>query len=349
LNNNLSLYLSRILSGFYYFILDNKKYKLVYPDICVRYEAEIYADIERENNRFNEWINEEDILYYLIDYDLWTRGGDNALKDLEQQIEDQKVQLYKSILNPTQTKQIRRHLEGSKKSYSRLYNIRHSLDHLTLNGYCENIKNQYILIHSLYDNDNNKIFDSLDSTDYTTLNKFSDAISTQIIDISLFKEIARSTIWRNYWSANKDNLFDKSVVNWTDEQKTLVVLTKMYDGAYEHPECPQDSVFEDDDMFDGWMISQKRANEESKNKNRANKILEGKKLDKAQEVFLMAQTQEESQNIYNLNDSQSRNIIKEREKAIDSFGSINHDSLPDIQRDLLVQTNKQFVQNVKRK
>lgn len=350
MKDNLSLYLSRILSGFYYFILNNKRYKLVYPDICVRYEAEIYANVERENNRFNEWLNEEDIVYHLIEYGLWTHGGDDALKNLEKQIEDQKVALYKSLLNPTQTKTIRRHLDGSKKSYFKLYGIRHSFDYLTLNGYCENLKNQYILVHSLYDENNNKIFSDINNTDFNSLNTFSDALSSQMIDMSVFKEIARSDIWRNYWSANKEYLFDKPVVNWTDEQKTLVVLTKMYDGAYEHPECPPDHVFEDDDMFDGWMIAQRRANEESKNKNRANKILEGKKIDKAQEVYLVARSQEEKDNIFNLNDSQSRNIIKEREKTIETSSSpINHEYLPDVQRDLNIQNNQKFIQNVKRK
>ena len=347
--NKTSLYLSRILSGFYYFVLNNNQYKLVYPDISVRYEAEIYADNERENNKFGEWLSDQDILYYLIEYGMWTTNGDESLKTLEKQIEDQKVALYQSILNPPQTKNIRRYLEGFKKSYNKLYATRHSFDHLTLDGYIDNIKNQYLLAHSIYDINNNRIFNDIQNIDFNQLTQFSENISSYIIDIETFRTIARSDLWRNYWSANKDRLFDKPVVSWTDEQKTLVVLTKMYDSAYEHPDCPSDKIIEDDDMFDGWMIYQRRENEKTKEKNRANKILEGKNLGKAQEVFLMAKTNEEAQNIYNLNDSQSRNIIKEREKAIDHFGTIEHSKLPDVQRDLVVQSNQQFIQTAKRK
>lgn len=337
------------MSGFYYFILSNKQYKLVYPDISVRYEAELYAENERENNKFNEWLSDEDILYYLIDYRLWTPGGDDALKALEKQIEDQKVALYQSILNPPQTKTIRRHLEGSKKSYNRLYGIRHSFDHLTLNGYIDNVKNQFLLAYSIYDNNNERVFQDIDNIDFDGLTRFSENIASYIINIETFRTIARSDLWRNYWSANKDRVFDKPVINWTDEQKTLVVLTKMYDSAYEHPDCPNDKVIEDDDMFDGWMIYQRRENDKTKDKNRANKILEGKNLGKAQEVFLMARSNEEAQNVYNLNDNQSRHIIKEREKAISSAGSIEHAHLPDVQRDLVVQSNQQFMQTAKRK
>jgi hypothetical protein len=123
----------------------------------------------------------------------------------------------------------------------------------------------------------------------------------------------------------------------------------MYDSAYEHPDCPNDKVIEDDDMFDGWMIYQRRENDKAKDKNRANKILEGKNLGKAQEVFLMANTNEEAQNIYNLNDNQSRNIIREREKMISHLGSVEHSKLPDVQRDLVIQSNQQFMNTAKRK
>jgi hypothetical protein len=164
-----------------------------------------------------------------------------------------------------------------------------------------------------------------------------------MIDITTFKAIARSDQWRNYWSANNELLFDKATINWTDEQKTLVVLTKMYDSAYEHPECPSDNVFNDDDMFDGWMIFQKRESEKIKNKNRTEKMLEGKKLDKAGEIFIVANSQEEAKNIYDLNDHSSRHIIREREHVIkNSSQEINDGNLPDVQRELVVQANQQY-------
>ena len=117
----------------------------------------------------------------------------------------------------------------------------------------------------------------------------------------------------------------------------------MYDSAYEHPECPPDSVFEDDDMFDGWMITQKRENEKNRNKNRTEKLLEGKKLDKAGEIFIVANSKEEAQNIYGLNDHTSRHIIKERESLLKSTSQIIDDAnLPDVKRELVVQANQQF-------
>jgi hypothetical protein len=150
-------------------------------------------------------------------------------------------------------------------------------------------------------------------------------------------------VWKNFWSANKENLFDRSTINWTDEQRTLVILTKMYDAAMEHPECPPDSVFEDDDMFDGWMIVQRKENEKLRNKNRTEKLLEGKKLDKAGEIFVMAKSKEEASNIFDLNDPNARHTIKERQTILAQTGKeLNETELPDVRRNLVVQSNQQF-------
>ena len=339
----LQIYLSRILSGFYLFLYNNTKYKLVYPDINIKYEAELYAEQEYEDNKFNDWITEDTIVDSLVSMGMWSYNGDTNLFNLEKQIDDIKVDIFKNFLNPPKLKTLRRTLTNTKKAYNSQYTIRHSLDQYTANGYSQYIKNQYILINSLYDIYNNKIFKDINNIDPNLLNNLSNIISENTIDISVFREIARSDMWRNYWSANSDNLFDKSVVNWTDEQKTLVVLTKMYDSAYQHPECPPDSVIEDDDMFDGWMIVQKRENEKIKNKNRTEKMLEGKNLNKAGEVFIMANSQEEANNIYDLNESASRHIIKERESIIkQSQGIIDVAQLPDIQRNLTTLSNEQF-------
>jgi hypothetical protein len=88
---------------------------------------------------------------------------------------------------------------------------------------------------------------------------------------------------------------------------------------------------------------QKRENEKTRNKNRTEKILEGKKLDKAGEIFIVANSQEEAQNIYNLNDNSSRHIIKERESVIKNTDqTIDDTKLPDVQRNLVIQSNQQF-------
>lgn len=338
--DNISLYLSRILSGFYYFVFANNKYKLIYPDMSIKYQAELFANDQYELNRFNEWIFDDDIIHYLVGSGLWDYSGDNLLKKLEVQIEDYKADLYKNFLNPTKVKSIRKSLDGVRKRYDTMYTTRHSFDHLTPKGYANILKNQYIISHSIYDDKNNLVFDLDDrSIDLNLLNNIIEFLASNTLDIKTFRKIARSDIWRNYWSANKEYLFDKPTINWTDEQRTLVVLTKMYDSAYESTECPPDHVFDDDDMFDGWMIIQKRENDKIRSKNRTEKMFGNKGgLNKAQEVFLVANSKEEAEAIYSLNDSSSLNIINERNTVIQNSGKeIAEADLPDVKRNLMVQ------------
>jgi len=341
--HTVNLYLSRILSGFYIFSFNDKKYKLIYPDMDIKYKAEIYAEQFYEDNKFMDWLSDEFIVDALVDSGVWHYGGDDQLSKIDTQIDDYKVELYQNFLNPPKQKQVRKTLESLKKSQNKLYYIRHSLDSLTAQGYAELIKNQYILIHSIYNTKGNRIFKSLNNIDYQKLNALSNTIGSNTIDIATFKRLARSDQWRNYWSANKDRIFDKAVTSWTDEQRTLVVLTKMYDGAYEHPDCPVESVFADDDMFDGWMIFQRRENEKLRSKNRTEKLLEDKKLDKANEVFIMASSKDEAKSIYDLNDNTGMNIIKERTQSIIGKTEVKVSDLPDIQRDLQAQQNQQLV------
>jgi len=338
-DRTISLYLSRILSGFYIFIYNNKKYKLVYPDINLKYEADFYVQEEYDRLKYNDWINEDELVVHLVDLGLWDFNGDVRLKALETQIEDTKIELYKSFLDPKKVKALKKHLAGLDRKYNQLYADKHALDHITLNGYCNKIKNYFLLSRSIFDMDNNRIFND-NNTNIRLLDDISGHILVNNIETSTFKKIARSNIWRNYWGANQNNLFGRPTVDWTDEQKTLVVISKMYDSVYEHPESPSEEVIEDDDMLDGWMILKRRENEKHKNQKRTEEMLP-KSMQNAQEVFIVGKSQKEVQNIYSLNDHQGRGVIKERKEILKKSGTVKEQHLPDVQRDILTMSNEQ--------
>jgi hypothetical protein len=59
----------------------------------------------------------------------------------------------------------------------------------------------------------------------------------------------------------------------------------------------------------------------------------------------MANSKEEAENIYTLNENSSRHIINERNAIIlNSNKNIDATQLPDAQRALLIESNKQFMQ-----
>ena len=112
----LNIYLSRILSGFYLFVYNYATYKLVYPDIRIKYEAELYAEQEYENNKFNNWISDDSIVDHLVSMGVWNYSGDDNFKNLETQIDDLKIDLYKNFLNPTKIKSLRRTLNNTRQA-----------------------------------------------------------------------------------------------------------------------------------------------------------------------------------------------------------------------------------------
>jgi hypothetical protein len=347
-NGTVSIYLARILSGCFLFKHLNKKYKLLYPNNIVKYEAEIYSQDEYEKNKYNDWISEQEKYTLLHSMGLWGPNSEIELKNIETKIEDLKIELYNSFLDPKKTKNIKKSISNYRNIYNLFIYNKHYLDGLTHKGYINNLKSQYLLAHSLYDINNSLVIDNLNTVDFNYINNITKIVNENQIGISTFRLIARSDEWKNYWSANKERIFSKPTVDWTDEQKTLVVFTKMYDSALEHPESPPESVINDDDTFDGWLLIQQRKFKKEKEKTRAEKFLEDKKLGNAKEVFLVAKSKEEAQNIYSLNDNTSQHIIKERNSIIlNSKKDIKESDLPDVQRDLQIQNNQKFINSRK--
>ena len=128
--------------------------------------------------------------------------------------------------------------------------------------------------------------------------------------------------------------------DWTDDQKMLITFAKMYDNAYQSMECPSDEVFEDDDMFDGWMIDQRRTRE----KEQKQKELDSTKNipDSAQEVFIFAPTREDAAKVYDLNDTAGRMKIKQRNDMIEKLGSVEAKDLPDTKMELRNQQREEY-------
>ena len=152
-----------------------------------------------------------------------------------------------------------------------------------------------------------------------------------------FKLLARSSLWRGYWNAGKNNIFEKPISLLTDEQKALLNISRMYDNIYEHPECPDDKVIEDDDMLDGWMIFQKKKRE--KDKKQEQFFGANNKMKNASEIFMMAKGRQEAEEILDLNSDENKALIKNKMNYINQKGYVEEKDLPDVQVALKQQIN----------
>lgn len=342
----------RIVSGEQSIVLNDRIYKIKNPGNELRLKAEsIYKDTIRKNRFNNIWLSDSACLRLLVENGLCSADIDSNMKIMDKAIEDLKVSLYTSMFVPDIHQDKRKQLNLTKQKQQELLTIRHSLDHLTLSGYASMVKSQFLIFNTLYDENYNKIWNRLEDADVFLLERISNKILSNTISTTKIRELARTEPWRGYWNIKKTDVFNGSVFDLTDEQKSLVLYSKMYDSAYEHPECPTDEVIKDDDLFDGWMISQHRKAEKQKMTSQLDKHLSkgSSKISNADEVFLVAKTKEDRDRIESMNDTAGSIIKAQRLSVVKQKGVARDSNFQDRRAAIQQQSNQQFIKQVKGK
>ena len=329
--------LYNIINGYYTIVIDNKIYKIVYPNILIKHKAyNIYLkSIEDNKYDVESWISDLQIKNLLDRYNLWNDDLENQLKTSLNNLNNTKIELYQNFINIDIRLELKKIIKDLNNSINELYKKKYYFDYLSLEFYTQNIKNQYLICNMIYGIDNEKIFDydNFDNIDSMFLDKILTEIHANYINSTTIKKLARSEIWRSFWNISKEKVFPGNIIDWTDDQKSLVNFTKMLDSIREHMECPSEEVLTDDDALDGWIFYQNDKNEKEKKKKQ---ISEKFKLDdkKAGEVFLVTKNKKE---IYNLNDNQTNRDIKEMIDITQKNGTVKWADLPHVKRDLQQQ------------
>ena len=336
-HDNISILVSRICVKKLLFRHNDEDYALYSPDSEIRYLSDLYYEEIKEKNKYEEWILQENLDNLLRFLGVWDNNREDQLKTTEKQIEQLKVDLFLERLKMTSVKNIKQKLKQKKDFYEELMNIKTSMDYLTLENFCNSRKNEFIIINTLRYRQNNKlVFDSVDDIDYKTFQNITNIIAGNFISIETYKKIAKSDIWRNIWNSNKNNIFNGPACDFSEEQKTLIGLSNMYDRVYEHPESPDQSVIDDDDMLDGWMIYQKRKTEENNKEKNANSLTNKHK--NANEIFVVA-GKEDAKEIRQLNSADSLRKIQQRSNVISKNKEVNEFDLPDVQQSIKLREN----------
>jgi len=332
----------QIISGLKFIDVNNYRYKLIPASTELLYLAEhVYQDTVADL-RFDNFISKDKVKLALRVLDIWQPQDNDSLKKLEKHLEDQKVALFLSAYNSERTKRLKRAIKAAKIGIEKAYVRKHSLDHMTLEYHASITKQKFITALCLRDKENKPIYnvDNFNNSNSFILEKVTEALNIDIITMEEFRELARSDIWRSTWNLGRESCLSRPSSEWTQEQKSLVTFSKMYDNAYEHPDCPSDTVFEDDDMFDGWLINEKRIREKEKKQKEMEK---NENIDsKAQEVFVFAPTREDADKVYDLNDLDSRMKLKQRQQFLQARKKVEAKDMPDTQIDLRRQQVEEY-------
>lgn len=336
-----SLAIHRIGSSKFYFNHKNCDYVFLQPSSDIKHRSElVYKNYIEENKYSFSWFKENinKLLLYLL---LWNDNDEKYLEELEKKIENTKLDMYLNRLNKDKIQKLRSELDKTKESVNRMLYRKHSLDYLTIEDSANSAKNEYIMINTIYydDKDNKLVFsNNINSVSYSAFNELASTIAINLIKIEDYKKIARSEQWKAIWNSNKNNIFSKNSYELSDEQKTLISISNMYDRIYEHPECPAEDIINDDDMLDGWMIYQRNKADKIRKQNGAQDLLNRHK--NAKEIFIVTNN-EDAKDVLDLNSDLSSSIIKQRRNQIkNSHEGIDEVNLADVQMELLQKINK---------
>ena len=326
-------FIAKIMSN--YIIIRTKRgvLRLYIPDVGIIYEAnELIQNLDKEALGM---LSNDEILQVLFNRGLWSTAEEEQLeKVIPDNLEKLKIGLYESMFQSNKQNLIRQYIAKTNEECHRLYTKRHRYDHITFEGYKTYLKNFYIVSKSARYRDKRVNWTKFDINEIMVL-YYQDILPSFII-----RELARTTPWLAYWSTMKieGKLFSSKSL--TLNQLQLIQWSLNYESAHESMDCPLEEVFEDDDMFDGWVLIQRKKISTEKRKH----IVESKvKASNADEVFIVADTLEDAKAINVLNDPQASMIKQARIKQIQNQGIVKEQNLADIKRDLFIKQNQAYI------
>jgi hypothetical protein len=322
------LLIARISSGRLRLRIGRKSYSVRPVTLNHKYLAnELYFQ-QLKRGKARGLFNDNDLLAYMLSHGLWDESRQKYLKDLPGEIEQFKVALYEKTFRSNELKSIRKSLAIAKAKFEQVETERHTHDYLSAAGAASLAKSRYLLGMSLWRR-GCRVFTTQSYWEYrgTLLEDAVAVISKAKLGEAQYRELARTEPWASTWRARKTSpmLFPGlSAAEYSDEQRTLVSMSMLYDYIYEHPERPDESVIDDDDMLDGWLILQRRGAKKSNGPSTTND-----KIRNSQEVFFPADTHEDAQRVMDMNDAGAKRVLKRRFEHLRKHGKVEELDMPD--------------------
>jgi len=319
----------RLLSGTLIFREEDRILELISPSLDVKLLSDVVYEEHYQDNIY-DFILKEDVRPLLLKAELIGHFYDKDLERIIKKIEKIKIQLFLNYWDRTKTKRNRAALKHAKKSQIDLMTKGMSFDHLTLEHFCNMEAVKYQISRTLRDHETKQPVLTPDSNkiDYE---KYLHIINQHTLELNTIRKVARSEYWKGYFLSNEHNVFGKNVGDLNPEQLSLLTTTRMYTRIAEHTDAPNETILNDDDALDGWVLHQtEKALEEKKKGDKKDS-----KIGNAQEVFYMAENQEQREDILALNTQASEQIQKNRmNQVMNTTEAIDSADFQDVRQEL---------------
>jgi len=346
------LHVSRIVAGRLPLTIGEAKLILGSPSRDHRVQAnEIYREMLRESE-LSGVIFQEELECLMYEQCLWTDHEQEQLTLLIEKIDDMKAELYMSWNQSNKRLAIRTALQKGHAERNRLENKKHSLDYMTCEGLALAARHRFLVGCSLLYRNGTPYWP--DPSFWTKgdpfIDKAMERAAQERLSESEFRELANNEPWRSHWGGRSvagRGVFDVASVDMTDDQRTLVLWSTILDSIRESPNCPPDSVFAEDDMLDGWMIVQRRRREAELDKQMMDDKTKNSKVKNSDEVFYMAETDEDVKRINKLNDATGMMIKQQRMNFLKEKKEVHELLMPDTWMRFQTEAAKQASAQIK--
>jgi hypothetical protein len=268
-----------------------------------------------------------EMLEIMIEQGVWSQEDEDQIEKNKRLIEDTKLEIYKSFFNEPKKAKLKEKLERFKKDQHLLLGRKHANDQNDCEGIATYARWNWIIENTTYDENGNK-YDFSDIGVALVLRKY----NSETLEIEQFRELARTDPWRSMWftSQSPESLFNRRTSELSSDQLGIISWSRLYDSV------------EDDDALDGWLIEQRRKREKDKNKFK----LDGydDKHQGADEVYIMASSEEEAAEVYSMNDAEGRMTVRSRAKTVKEADGdlVNHRDFRDMKIKALNEANAKF-------
>ena len=306
--------LTQICAGEVVLKYAGKSYFYRYPNQSQRYRANvIYQEIVDNNDGL---LSQEEMIEYLIEDGKWNKRFQEEIDvHIPKVMDDLKVDIYLATINDNRyLPSLNEKLSKVKARLLELLNIKHKYDEYTLESLAEKQKLLYLF---------KKNIKKLDTAPENLLQSYYESSLSE----STSRELSRCGEWLLKWTGIKKGL-KVFFGNSTEDQERLVRWTCLYEGILEGQEIPPDAVIDNDDAFDGYLITRRKENDRLRGIEEMEKKL-GDKAKGSCEVFLPANNIEEAQRNNLLNTPDAIKVKENRFAQIERMGVVKQGQLQD--------------------
>lgn len=286
---------------------------------------------------FNGIMTNEEMLSWLNSQNLWNDKKEKDIDSTQDIIENIKIEMFNNSLNKTKVESLRKQLRSLEKALLKGISFKNSLFQNTCETNADQEQKTWLIMNSIKIKNDKFIIED-------NIHRIYNVYQNNILSDKQIRELARTEPWSSFWI-----IFDKAKISpfkyykdreLTINQKNLLMWSQTYDNIQESIDCPDRAIIDDDDLLDGWFITQSRERQKEKKKKLLDSSIKSKKITSSEEVFVISEDPDQVESIQSLNTEKSKFILQQRMQKIEKTGSSDFYNFDDKKLDVIQEAMK---------